>query len=103
MGRFGSGLERAIGEVIGGFITYAFFMSFVESGAISPFLFALLSIIGILVLIKKMPYWSTAYLIGWVIGLLIFIQSGLIGFIELLILIGMPLIILLKRNDLIDI
>ncbi|MFQ5800387.1 MAG: hypothetical protein ACE5HH_01540 [Candidatus Hydrothermarchaeales archaeon] len=97
MSRFESGAERAFGEIIGGVVTSAVLISFVESGILSPILFILLGIAGIVGLMSIMPYWSTTYLLGWLFGLLLFLQAGLIGSFELIILIGIPLVILIKR------
>lgn len=100
MNGFEYGVKRAIGEVIGGLITSVIVSAFASSGLLSPayvLLFGLINVIGTVALILVMPYWGTTYLIGWLFGLWILLQSGLIGILEVVIYFGIPLAILVIR------
>ena len=87
-GKFDSGLNRIFGEIIGGLIASIIISSFVGTGLI-PFyyiwFFYLLNIIDMIVLIQKMPYWATSYSVGWLIGVIILANTGLLPIIDILI------------------
>lgn len=61
------GFERAVGEIISGFVVSIIARAVLGSFA---FLFNLLSIVAVIALIDVMPYWSISYTFGWLIGLL---------------------------------
>ena len=95
------GLKRAITEIVGGFITSAIISAFVKSGILDPsfiLLFHLLNVIFIISLLLKMKYWGTSYLLGWLFGLLLMSQTGLVGTLELLIYFAVPIIYLIIRK-----
>jgi len=96
------GLKRAITEIVGGFITSAIISAFVKSEILDPsfiLLFHLLNVILILSLLLKMKYWGTSYLLGWLFGLLLMSQTGLIGTLELLIYFAVPIIYIIIRKS----
>ena len=99
MNRLEHGLKRAFEEVIGGFVTSAIVYAIASSGLLSPaylLLFGLINVIGTVTLVYAMPYWGTTYLIGWLFGVGMLLQSGLIG-IEAILYIGIPLLYLILR------
>ncbi len=61
------GFERAVGEIISGFMVAIIAKAFLGSFAI---ILNLLSIIAIIALVDVIPYWSISYLIGWLLGLI---------------------------------
>jgi len=100
MSAFGYGIRRATAEVVGGIITSSILIAFVNSGLLDPsykLLFSLLNVVGVITLILAMPYWGTTYLLGWFFGLWIMFSSGLVGILELLVYLGVPLAILIIR------
>lgn len=100
MSTFGYGARRAIAEVVGGIVTSAMVVAFINSGLLDPsyiLLFHLMNLAGIFTLILAMPFWGTTYLLGWLFGLWIMSQSGLVGILELLIYLGASLAILIIR------
>jgi len=79
------GLRRALMEVVGGLITSSVLLAFRNSGLLSPsyfLLFDLASIAGMVLLIFAMPYWGTTYLLGWLTGLGLMFNYGLMGTLE---------------------
>lgn len=56
-------------------------------------LFNVLSILGTVGLIDKMPYWSTPYLLGWLLGL-IYIGPTFLSIPELLLYFGITLFVI---------
>lgn len=100
-GSLGYGMKRAIGEVIGGIINSVFVDAIIiGSGLISPVgavLFGILNMLATVLLILAMPYWGTVYLIGWLFGLGIMFQTGLIGILDAVIYFGVPLLVLIVR------
>ncbi len=93
---FSDGFERAVGEIVGSLITSSFVTALVSAGVLSPF-YAFLIGLGGISLIFAMPLWGTLYLLGWIAGVGIFFNSGLIGVPELIAYIGIPLIIIIVR------
>lgn len=95
------GLARAITEILGGFITSTILSAFVSSGILDPsslLLFHLLNAILIVSLLLKMKYWGTSYLLGWLFGLLLMSQTGLVGTSEFLIYGTVPIIYIIIRS-----
>ncbi|UXM84708.1 hypothetical protein [Methanococcus aeolicus] len=56
--------------------------------------FKLLSLIGLIGLIWVMPYWGTGYLLGWGLGITIMSKSGMVGIMDFIIYLIVPIIIL---------
>jgi hypothetical protein len=46
-----------------------------------------------------MKYWGTSYLLGWLVGLLLMSQTGLVGTLELLIYFAVPILYLIIRKS----
>ncbi|MEM5771427.1 MAG: hypothetical protein QW790_01620 [Candidatus Aenigmatarchaeota archaeon] len=100
MNRFGYGVKRAIGEIIGGFVTSVIVDAFISSGLLNPayvFLFALLNILGLILLLLTMPAWGITYLLGWIFGVVIMFQSGLIGILEAILYLGVPIFVIMLK------
>ena len=95
------GFRRVITEIIVGLIPSIFITALAESKTLDSSslpLFHLASIAFSILLIIKMKYWSTKYLIGWVIGISIMIMSGLVGTFEAALYFLVPLTILIRRH-----
>lgn len=71
---FQHGLDRAIKVFLGGFVIAVIIRSILGSYDLHylVIIFDILSIMAIVFLFDKMKYWSFSYLIGWVLGLIIF-------------------------------
>ena len=86
--KFGSGLNRAFEEIFGGLLASIILSSFVSTGLIPSYfiwLIHLSSIVNMIVFIQKMPYWATFYSVGWLIGVIILANTGLLTIIDILI------------------
>lgn len=86
--KFDYGLERAFSEIIGGLVTTIIISSFISTGLIPSYfiwLFHLLNIVDMIVLIQKMPYWATSYSVGWLIGVIVLTNTGLLTILDILI------------------
>ena len=100
MNGFEYGFKRAFVEIIGGIVTSIIVTAFTNSGLLDPsyvLLFNLLNVFGIIMLLLVMPYWGITYLMGWLFGLFILLQSGLIGILEFVIYLVVSLAILIIR------
>jgi hypothetical protein len=100
MNGFESGANRAIGEIIGGFVTSIIVYTLASSGLVPPsyvLLFGLINIFGIIALLLAMPLWGFTYLLGWMFGVYLMLQSGLIGILEAILYIGIPIVVLVLR------
>lgn len=100
MNGFGYGAKRAIIEIISGFVTSVIVNAFISSGLLSStyvLLFSLINILDLVALIFAMPCWGITYLLGWVFGVIMMLQSGLIGIVEVVIYLGIPLVVLILR------
>ena len=97
--KFNYGLERAFSEIIGGILTSIIVTSLVSTGLFPSYFiwfFHLSNIVGMIILIQKMPYWATSYIIGWLIGVIILASTGLLEIIDILIYF-VPLLYLVYR------
>lgn len=94
------GIKRAIGEIVSGIVTSAIVNAFVSSGLLPSgyvFLFGLINMIGTITLILSMPYWGVTYTLGWILGVYLMAQSELIGILEVIIYLGVPIAVLIFR------
>lgn len=97
---FEYGLKRALGEVASGIVTSAVVDAFLSSGSLPPasaVLFGIMNMVSTVVLLLAMPFWGTVYLVGWLFGLWIMLQAGLLGILEAFVFFGVPLAILVIR------
>ena len=86
--KFGDGLDHAIEEIIVGIFVSILVSSSVRTGLIPSnfaWVFHLLSIVGTIVFIQKVPYWATTYCVGWLVGVIILANTGLLTIIDILI------------------
>lgn len=86
--KFDSGFSRAFLETVGGLITPIIISSFVSTSLFPSYfiwLFHILSIVDIISLIKATSFWATSYIIGWLIGVIIFASAGLLTILDILI------------------
>jgi hypothetical protein len=93
-------LSRAIGEVIGGYATSFVVDNFLKSGLLPPeyvLLFCVLNMFATAAFILALPYWGTVYLIGWLFGLGIMLQTGLVGVLDAVVYFVAPLAVLVLR------
>lgn len=95
-----SGYERAIAEISGGFVS-AFIITFlVNSGLVAPswlLLFNLVNGVGALALFSALRFWALAYLIGWLIGMGVMLQSGLMDWLDVLSFFVVPFFYLIYK------
>lgn len=99
-GSFGYGVRRAIEEMIGGIVTSVIMDAFVSTGLLAPvyvLLFSVLNMIGTIASILVVPFWGTVYLVGWLFGLSMMLQTGLVGILEAAVYFGVPLVVLVMR------
>jgi apolipoprotein N-acyltransferase len=99
MSKFEYGVKRAISEVLAGIITYAIFSAFLSSGLIPPgfvLLFHLLNALSTAAFVRAVPFWATAYILGWLFGLGLMCVSGLVSFLDFLVYL-VPLAVLVAR------
>jgi len=103
MPSFESGLKRAIAEVITGIITLVIIETVLNSYKVGWLMIIvnIISIILIIFLIDKIPFWSLTYLLGWLFGLALL--SSLLSLWEIILyfVIGVPLLIIKFKNKLI--
>ncbi len=94
------GCERAIREAGIGIVSGILLNAFISSGLIPSSyitLFKLIIILTILSLIMAMPYWGTGYIIGWLLGMLIMAETGLISTFDIIIYTVIPFVLLILR------
>ena len=94
------GFLRAVREIIGGFVMSVALGAFASVGIIPYYyivLYKLLNLILTISFILALPYWGTGYLLGWLVGLAIMAQVGLIEPWDFLVYFVFPLIILTLR------
>jgi|Deesub1362A_J573_1020465.scaffolds.fasta_scaffold00483_30 hypothetical protein len=97
---FEHGYKRAITEIITGIVMGILLSTLESTGLIPPsyiFPFKLTSIIGVVSLILAMPYWGTGYLLGWLLGVFVLMESGLVGIFDFIVYFVAPFAILLIR------
>ncbi|NJE62453.1 hypothetical protein [Thermococcus sp. 21S7] len=89
------GFERAIFEIVSGFVLSLVVRAFAYSFGLPwvSFLFNVLSILLTIGLIDKMPFWSMSYLLGWLLGL-IYIGPTFLSLPELLLYFSITLFVL---------
>ena len=88
--KFREGLAGAILEIVVGLIPPIVLSAVFDSGLfLSDFIWVfflisgVVSLIGILELIKEMSFWGISYIIGWLVGVCLLIDSGLLTPIDI--------------------
>lgn len=97
---FGYGLKRAITEILFGIVIAGILDAFAKTNLIPQGYFLLFNIINglaTIALFEAMPVWSTTYLIGWILGMIMLLNSGLITIVDFLSFFVIPVIVLLYR------
>jgi hypothetical protein len=97
---FEYGFKRALGEVVSGIVTSAIADAFLSSGLLPPasaVLFGFMNMMSTVFLVLLMPFWGTVYLVGWLFGLWILVQAGLVGILDAAVYFGVPLVVLVIR------
>lgn len=97
--KFDSGFSRAFSEIVVGLIIPILISSFVSTGLFPSYfiwVFHLLSIVDMISLIKAMSYWATSYILGWLFGVIILANSGLLAITDILVYL-IPLAFLIYR------
>lgn len=100
MPRAEHGFARAVSEVVVGFITSALLNALASTEMMpSSYLlpFKLLNLTLTFGFILAVPYWGTGYLLGWLFGLGIMSQSGLVDPLDFVIYFIIPLMVLVMR------
>ncbi len=92
---FGYGIKKSTSEVITGVVATSVYGVLANMGLI-PYeivlVFNVLSILGVIFLIEKAPFWSLTYLIGWVIGIIFMISVGLLSWVDITIYIAVSIV-----------
>lgn len=86
--KFDYGLKHAFSEIIPEIATPIIVSVFISTGLFPSYFiwfFHLLSIVDMIVLIQKMSYWATSYIIGWLVGAIILATTGLLTILDFLI------------------
>jgi hypothetical protein len=94
------GFARAISEVVGGLIVSVLLGAFASTELIPSsylLMFELLNLVLTISFVLAVPYWGTGYLFGWLFGLAIMSQSGLVGPLDFVVYFAIPLIVLVVR------
>lgn len=94
--KFEEGLKRALLEMFGGLIIPITISSLVGTGSIpyySIWILYLIDIGGTINLIREMSFWATSYIVGWLIGIFILANYGLLTPLDILIYL-IPLVFL---------
>jgi hypothetical protein len=97
---FEYGLKRVLGEVVSGIVTSVVVDAFLGLGLLPPataLLFGFMNMMSTVILVLAMPFWGTVYVVGWLVGLWIMLQAGLIGILDAAIYFGVPLVVLILR------
>ena len=83
--KFQEGLTGAILEIVLGLIPPIILSAFIDGGIVPSYfiwifylLSGIISIYGIVELLKEMSLWGISYIIGWLIGVFLLIDSGLL-------------------------
>ena len=100
MSEFEIGFEQAVAEIISGFITPIIIDAFAQTGLIPQYYLTILSLIVILgniTFIILMSSWGIVYTLGWLFGSFLLLYSGLLGTIDLILYIVLPIIFLVLR------
>jgi hypothetical protein len=101
MPEFKHGNARAISETATGIVIGILLSALASTGFIPLsyiFLFKLISIVAVVSLVLAMPYWGTGYLLGWLFGVFVLVESGLVGILDFFIVYFLvPFAVLLIR------
>jgi hypothetical protein len=78
------GFARAVSEAVTGLVVILIARAFLVSSGYGSlaFLVNIFSIIGIILLVDKMPFWGIGYTLGWLIGI-VYIGSKLMEWWEI--------------------
>ena len=98
-----TGAKRVIEFVMGGLVLAALLSAIATADFIPDetsrnltALFWLLGFLGLIAMIGAMKYWSTVYIIGFVLGAAFLIYVGLMGW-EIVLLVIVAILVLLER------
>jgi len=97
--KFKDGLNGALLEIVGGLIAPILISSLVSTALFPSYFIWILYLIGIggmISLIREMSFWATSYIVGWLVGIFILANSGLLSPIDILIYL-IPLVFLVYR------
>jgi hypothetical protein len=100
MSKFELGYKQAVAEIVTGIVTPIIINAFASTGLLPTYALVLLSLIVIvenIVFILSMSSWGILYTLGWLFGSFIFFQSGLLGPLEFILYIILPIIFLVVR------
>jgi len=102
MAKTKSGVGRATTEVIMGAVT-VFIIEAVIKFLLPPeylLIYRIVTVIGMIVILMAMKFWSTRYILGWLFGMaILFAISGtsLLSEWELFLYLGVPIFVLVRR------
>lgn len=93
MSEFGQGGRDASQEVAGGIVTAIVVNAMAGTGLLSPAYFgliALMNIVATAILVLKMPLWGLVYTAGWIAAVILFLNAGLLSWVEILVYLVAP-------------
>ena len=100
---FGRGLGDAIEELLGGIVIVIFSIAInaISATGLLPSgfmqLFELINIVALASLLFGFQKAGYAYLIGWIFGMFVMVPSGLLGFWDVVLYVGVPILIIAIR------
>jgi hypothetical protein len=101
----GYGFRRGFEDVIEGFLISVFVNALSMIPFFEPYrwVFAFINIAGYLGLIAAMPRWSTSYLVGWILSIIVLSGSELMSGWDLILnIIAIIIAIAIKARNLIE-
>jgi hypothetical protein len=101
MNRGEIGFREAVAEIIGGIVLSAFISAIIAiSSQTNPGLSILFGLIGIfssIALSLTLTKASVSYLFGWIIGIILLTSAGIVGILELVLYLVIPIGVLILR------
>jgi len=93
------GIIGAIGKIVLGLISPLIISAVINNGivpynfiGIFYFVSGIVSVFGIVKFLKEMSFWGIAYIIGWVVGVYLLIDSGLLTYWDFVFYLIAPLV-----------
>jgi len=94
---FDQGFGNAIQEIIGGIVVSLFINAISATGFVPSdymLMIELINIIALVSLLFSLQKAGVAYIVGWIFGIYIMIQSGLMNFLDIILYLVVPIAII---------
>lgn len=89
---------EAITSLVYGFVVAAIFNAFTSINPWFVILLGLVNLLGVATFLSEMPHWGIVHIIGWILGTLLVLNSGLVGGLEIILNIIAPILIFVKKK-----